>query len=206
MDTVSEDEDPPERDDGFTSAKKRLFLAALRKGETTSAACEMVGISRRTAYNHRESDPVFAHYWTLAKSMATLPLELVAWERAVVGIEEPVYAYGKFSHMRVRRSDMLLGKVLEAEHPKKYARARIASRPRVLKAERDRIRAEVQAEISAKRMSFDEAIEILDRKLQAFGLHRGIRASEPESGEDRGGEPGPDESDDPQAPESPENL
>jgi hypothetical protein len=198
MDAVLQDDGPPERSDEFTSAKKRLFLLALRKGETTTAACEMVGVSRRTAYNHRDSDPDFAHFWKLAKSMATLPLDLVAWERAVIGVEEPVYAYGKFSHMRLRRSDTLLRKVLEAEHPKKYARARIASRRRILKAERDRIREEIEAEISAKQPSFEEAIEQLDRQLRAFGLRRGVRMGDsPDS---------PESGNDPHDPETPENL
>jgi hypothetical protein len=208
MDTVPGDEEPPERDDEFTSAKKRLFLVALRKGQTVAVACEQVGVSRRTAYNHRESDADFAHFWQLARSMATLPLDLVAWERAVVGIEEPVYAYGKFSHMRVRRSDMLLRKVLEAEQPKKYARARIASHRRLVQAERKRIRQEIHAEIQAKQMTFEEAMMRIDRALKNMDVE-GLMArygDEKEEPEPPAGNEADDEADDPQGSGPAENL
>jgi hypothetical protein len=86
------------------------------------AACGLVGISNRTAYNHRRDDPDFARDWALARRMAILPLELTAFERAVDGVEEPVYAYGKPSHVRVRRSDSLLVALLAAENPEKFGR------------------------------------------------------------------------------------
>ena len=122
MDAVFEDRTPPERGDAFTGAKKRLFLVALRQGDSVLGACRLVGVSNRTAYNHRRRDPHFARAWDLARSSYSLPLELVAWERGVTGIEEDVYAYGKLSHVRVRRSDSLLVRLLQAEHPRKYGR------------------------------------------------------------------------------------
>jgi hypothetical protein len=119
------------------------------KGETVLAACDLVGISNRTAYNHRESDAGFARLWDLAVSRASTPIELLAWERAI-GVEEPVYAYGKFSHMRRRGSDTLLRKMLEAELPKKYGRPR-ATRKGLIAAERKRIRKEIEDEMEAER-------------------------------------------------------
>jgi molybdenum-dependent DNA-binding transcriptional regulator ModE len=110
------------RADGFHDERKALFLAALRHGYSTLAACRLVGISNRTAYNHRRDEPDFARDWALVRRMATLPLELVAFERAVDGVEEPVYAYGKLSHVRVRRSDSLLVALLAAETPEKFGR------------------------------------------------------------------------------------
>ena len=110
------------RDDGFGEERKRLFLTALRHGYPVLAACRLVGISNRTAYNHRRDDPGFARDWELARRMAKLPLELLAFERAVDGVEEPVYAYGKLSHVRIRHSDSLLVALLAAENPEKYGR------------------------------------------------------------------------------------
>lgn len=109
------------RHDGFTAERKRLFLAALRCGETVLAACARVGVSNRTAYNHRRRDPGFARDWTLAARMSGLPLELEAFQRAM-GVEEQAYAYGKPSHVRTRRSDALLARLLVAEQPLKYGR------------------------------------------------------------------------------------
>jgi hypothetical protein len=194
MDTVSEDEEPPERGDEFTSAKKRLFLLALRKGESALAACRLVGISNRTAYNHRETGPEFARFWKLARSMATLPLDLVAWERGVVGVEEPVYAYGKFSHMRLRRSDMVLRKLLEAEHPKRYMRARPPpGRQRVLGAVRDQIRREIYAEIRSRMPSFEQSLEELGKALDAFAKWEELHGRPPTEEDDWAPRPPPDE-------------
>jgi hypothetical protein len=146
-DTVEEPQ--RERSDAFTAQRKTLFLTALMKGETVLAACDLVGISNRTAYNHRDTDAGFARFWDLAVSRASTPIELVAWERAI-GVEEPVYAYGKFSHMRRRGSDTLLRKMLEAELPKKYGRPR-AARKGLVAAERKRIRKEIEDEMEAER-------------------------------------------------------
>src|ERR1044072_3773126 len=41
------------RHDGFDRERKLLFLTALRQGASVLDACFMVGISNRTAYNHR---------------------------------------------------------------------------------------------------------------------------------------------------------
>ena len=114
---------PRPRHDGFCDERKRLFLAALRRGDSVLAACALVGISNRTAYRHRERDPDFARAWDLARRMAKMPLELAAFERGVIGIEEPVYRYGKLSHTTRRVSDTTLMKLLAAEQPEKYGRA-----------------------------------------------------------------------------------
>ena len=110
------------RGDGFSDERKRLFLVALRRGESVLGACALVGVSNRTVYNHRDRDPAFARDWALARGLAKLPAELAAYERGVVGIEEPVHTYGRLTHSRVRRSDALLKALLAAEHPEKYGR------------------------------------------------------------------------------------
>jgi hypothetical protein len=119
---MREDRGRAARADAFGAERRHFFLAALRHGYSTLAACRLVGISNRTAYNHRRDDPDFARDWALARRMGTLPLELTAWERAVDGIEEPVYVYGRLSHVRVRRSDSLLAALLAAEKPERFGR------------------------------------------------------------------------------------
>ncbi|MGQ0589031.1 MAG: hypothetical protein ACT4N8_05790 [Sphingosinicella sp.] len=114
---------PRPRHDGFSAERKRLFLVALRRGDSVITASALVGISTRTAYRHRDRDPEFARDWDLARGISNMPLELAAFERGVAGIEEPVYAYGKLSHTRRRLSDSALLKLLAAEQPEKYGRA-----------------------------------------------------------------------------------
>lgn len=119
------------RHDGFDNERKLLFLTALRRGASVLDACALVGISNRTAYNHRDRDPGFAEAWRLACGACRLPLELVAYKRAVEGVEEQVHRHGKPSHVRMHYSDSLLRMLLAGEQPGKYGR-RAALRPDLL--------------------------------------------------------------------------
>jgi hypothetical protein len=111
-----------ERHDGFSAESKALFIVALRQGANVLEACALVGVSNRTAYNHRDRDPVFARDWGLAVRMHRAPLELAAFARGVEGIEEPVYHHGKQVGTRRRYSDALLKMLLAGEKPRKYGR------------------------------------------------------------------------------------
>jgi hypothetical protein len=110
------------RHDGFSAERRRYFLVALRNGESVLAACALVGVSNRTAYNHRGRDPEFARDWDRARQVWKLPIELAAYERAVIGIEEPVYSHGRQVRTRTRYSDSLLRTLLAGEKPHKYGR------------------------------------------------------------------------------------
>jgi hypothetical protein len=147
-----------ERGDAFGAERKRLFCAALREGYGVLDACALVGISNRTAYNHRATDPTFARDWDLARRASTLPLELVAFQRAVDGVEEPVFAYGRFSHMRVRYSDPLLARLLVADQPEKFGTA--------------------GGRRAAKRLKqLGRRVEALEQRLEASHM-RGVRNAE----------------------------
>ena len=111
-----------ERHDGFSEERKQLFLTALRSGESVLEACVLVGVSNRTAYNHRKRDPDFARDWGLAVRMHRAPLELAAYRRGVEGIEERIYHRGKQIGTRRRYSDALLKLLLAGEKPRKYGR------------------------------------------------------------------------------------
>ena len=159
----------PERSDGFSDERKRLFVVALRMGESVLAACALVGVSNRTAYNHRQRDPGFARAWALARRMRYLPLELTAYERAI-GVEEPVYRYGKPSHTRLRYSDALLARLLAAEQPKKYGRRAGlgAERKRLDK----RIDKRIDKRVAAETASLREAAAALQAEVEALRTPR----------------------------------
>jgi hypothetical protein len=110
------------RHDGFDAERKLLFLTALRQGASVLHACALVGVSNRTAYNHRDRDPGFAEAWRIARGACRLPLELVAYQRAMEGVEEQVWRHGKPSHVRIHYSDGLLRLLLAGEQPGKYGR------------------------------------------------------------------------------------
>jgi hypothetical protein len=96
------------RFDGWTAAKQRRFLAALGDTGCVRDGCRMVGMSKTSAYRLRARSAEFAAEWDRALMMAGTVLEQVAFQRAVIGIEEPVWHYGKFMGMRRRYSDGLL--------------------------------------------------------------------------------------------------
>jgi|GEM_PF-2437650 len=156
------------RGDGFGEERKRMFLVALRGGEGVLAACRAVGISNRTAYNHRRDDPEFARQWALVRGMATLPLDLALYERAVEGVEEPVYFYGKLSHVRRRRSDALLGRMLAAEKPEKYGRSapalaqgKLAKRLKRLARRLEALEARLESDVRTARRA-SEAVNFMN--------------------------------------------
>jgi hypothetical protein len=78
------------------------FLAALRNSGNVRAACKAAGVSRKTAYQHRESASEFKAAWDDAIEDACDILEAEAWQR------------GRKS------SDTLLIFLLKAHRPEKY--------------------------------------------------------------------------------------
>jgi len=163
-----EDEDGVRRrHDAFTARRRNEYLKALQKTGCVLDACRLVGVSPRTIYYHQGQDAGFLKLCTLAVSMCETPVELTAWERAVSGIEEQVVVGGRIV-TRVKRSDSLQRLLLQGANPKKYGARPGFTRKRMLKAERKQMEREVRAEIASRRMSFEEAIEKLDRQLGAM--------------------------------------
>lgn len=158
---------PRARHDAFDGRRKRIFLDALGTGGCLRDAARRAGVSHQTVYNHQRSDPTFARQCELALSMASTDLELHAWERAVHGVEEPVYQRGEQVGTRLKRSDAMLRMLLQAAKPKKYGPNPGFKRKRVLKTERrliaEEARRELRAEIASKTLPSQE----VDRRLMA---------------------------------------
>lgn len=122
-----------DRHDGFTAERRRTFIEALKKGCVLDA-CRAAGISNRTAYNWYHADCDFARQWDAALCLAAEQLELTAVQRGIVGVEEPVWAYGKVVGTRIRRSDAIFRLLFAAASRRKEtkrigkeARARLAA-------------------------------------------------------------------------------
>ena len=153
------------RANGFTPKKRRRFIKTLRKTGCISDAARVAGISTTTADRWRKKDRRFANACERAIEIASEDIEMLAWERAVTGIEEPVYHYGKFSHMRVRRSDSIFRMLLIGSNKKKYGRMGAVDR----KAIEDKLRAKVRAEELPRVATNEEVEESLLKALKAFG-------------------------------------
>lgn len=99
---------------------RTLFLAALAKGHTVTAAAGMAAVGRRTVYEWRESDPEFAKQWEDAYAAGTEVFEQEARRRAVEGIERGVYYMGERVDTQREFSDTLMMFMLKARAPEKY--------------------------------------------------------------------------------------
>lgn len=104
-----------------TALKKTRILATIRAtGGNVSKACEAAGISRRTVYNWREEDLVFAAAWDEAVEFGTDELEEEARRRAFAGVDEPVFYQGEECGAVRKYSDTLLIFLLKGRKPDKY--------------------------------------------------------------------------------------
>lgn len=105
----------------FTPAKRRIFLDALGDGASITKAAERAGVTRISAYNHRESDPYFRLLWDDAIEAGTDRLEDEAMRRAKDGWDEPVYYKGEPVGEVRKYSDRMLAFLLRARRPEKFA-------------------------------------------------------------------------------------
>lgn len=85
-----------------TDRARETFLAELRVTCNVSHSARAAGVGRRTVYDWREADPVFAEAWVDAEEEAVDALELAARNRAIDG------------------SDRMMEILLKAHRPEKY--------------------------------------------------------------------------------------
>jgi hypothetical protein len=160
---------PRQRHDAFTDARKYALLEALMKTGCLLDACRIVGVSARTVYRHQESDPRFAENCSVALKMRAAPVELTAWQRAVEGVEQE-FACGGQVHVRRRYSDGLLRMLLQGSNPKKFGARPGFKRKRLYRHEKKQMEREIRAEIAAEMPTFDESIEMLEKRLDALNI------------------------------------
>jgi hypothetical protein len=82
------------RRDGWTPAKKRLFLERFAECGVIVEACQAAGMSARSAYNLRDRDPLFAAGWDAATVKAKPRLADEAFSRSMNGVVERIYRDG----------------------------------------------------------------------------------------------------------------
>lgn len=110
------------RHDGFTPAKQRKFFKALKKCGCIKDACRAAGISTTTVDRWRKKDEVFDDKVEAACAIASVELDMIAWQRATQGCEEKICRDGKLVSVRVKPSDAMLRLLMQGANPKKYGR------------------------------------------------------------------------------------
>lgn len=179
---------PPRRarHDAFTPARRAKFLKYLSKSGCLTDAAGKAGVAPRTVYNHQDKDGDFARDCAHAIRLAAGRMELVAFERAVIGVDEQ-FACGGQVYVRKRYSDSLLRLLLQGTHPKKYGPRPGLTRKRLLAWERKRIEEEIYARIEAEQEPIEQVRARILTKLDAIEAHKAAAGEPAEDGEDGGG-------------------
>jgi hypothetical protein len=96
------------RHDGWTRERKARFLDCLAEKGNVRVACGRVGLSQQAAYVVRRRDAEFARGWAAALALARENSVQVLAERAIDGVEEPVWYRGEFVGTRRKYDARLL--------------------------------------------------------------------------------------------------
>jgi len=111
------------RQDGWTAERQRAFISALADTGSVKHAAARVGMSSEGAYYLRRQPGAegFATAWLAALDHGIRQLEDIALERAIHGVERPVYSYGKVIGSRRVYNDRLLMFMLRNRAPDRFA-------------------------------------------------------------------------------------
>lgn len=155
------------RHDGWTPVRQRTFLRALAEMGCVRDACARAGISNVSAYRMKKRSDAFSRAWDRALAKAAPTIEQAAYERAVIGWEEPIVQGGKVVGAKRRYSDSLLR--LLVQHGMVRADAAAAARTRSqyeLIAEAERA-AKAAGGLFVTHVSQEETDRALEAKLAA---------------------------------------
>jgi len=152
-----------ERDDGWTPTRQCAFIEALADTGSVAAACKAVNMSERGAYHLRRQPGAeeFRHAWDIALDLGVRRVEDVVMDRALNGVEEPLYSYGKLIGTRTRYNDRLLMFILRNRGPDRFGARIDGGRAKGLNAvgkmEAERLKQQWRAEWEAEHASVTSA-------------------------------------------------
>ncbi|MGB7408453.1 MAG: hypothetical protein WA908_08095, partial [Pontixanthobacter sp.] len=112
-----------ERSNGWKPDVQRAFIEALADTGSVRAACKRVNRADHGAYLLRRHPDAaeFRKAWQVALDIGMQKIEDVAMDRALNGVEVPVYSYGKHVGERTVYNDRLLMFMLRNRAPERFA-------------------------------------------------------------------------------------
>jgi hypothetical protein len=84
---------------------KSLFIDALKSTHNVSAACDHAGVARKTVYQWREKDTLFADDWEEAVERTKDTARSSIYQRGILGWDEPVVSVGQVVYEYVPITD-----------------------------------------------------------------------------------------------------
>jgi len=167
------------RHTGWNPGRQRAFIEHLADLGSVRAAANRVGLTPETAYYLRRQPGAesFAAAWSAALAHGIQRLEDIAMDRALHGVEVPVYvyayayAYGNVIGTRTVYNDALLMFLLRNRAAHRFNADSLNTNDAATRSQFDRLkrqwRAEWQAEQDAKdQYDADEVLASLDAKLE----------------------------------------
>ena len=159
------------RHDGWTEDRQRRFIEALADTGSVAAACKAVNMSTVGAYYLRRQRGAesFRKAWAAAIDLGVQRIEDVAMDRALNGVDVPVYSYGKLVGTRTAYNDRLLMFMLRNRAPQRFSEGRPKGLNAVGQMELKRLKKQWREEYERERAQGGEArlFEALDAKLNA---------------------------------------
>lgn len=160
------------RHDGWTDERQIAFIEALADTGSVEAACKVVNMSTVGAYHLRRQPGAdsFRKAWEIALGLGVQRVEDVVMDRALNGVEEPLYSYGKLIGTRRRYNDRLLMFILRNRAPDRFADGRPKAMNAAGKMEIERLRKQWRKEWEAEQrhVSAAEVRASIDRKITAL--------------------------------------
>ncbi|QYJ08565.1 hypothetical protein KUV82_09245 [Qipengyuania flava] len=131
-----------DRSNGWKPQVQRAFIEALADTGSVTAACRAVRRSTHGAYHLRRQPGAeeFAAAWEAAVDLGMRRIEDTAMDRALNGVEVPVYSYGKLVGTRTVHNDRLLMFMLRNRAPERFAEGRAKGLNAVGKMEAERLK------------------------------------------------------------------
>jgi hypothetical protein len=160
------------RHDGWTPERQRGFIEALADTGSVKAAAHAVNMTPEGAYllrRHPEAAE-FRKAWEAALALGVQRLEDVAMDRALNGVEVPVYHFGAVVGTRRVHNDRLLMFLLRNRAPKRFAADALNSGDAATRSQLARLKREWRKEWEVEmrlRMAeeSEEALRTLDARL-----------------------------------------
>lgn len=179
------------RHDGWTPERQRGFIEALADCGSVKSAAHAVNMTPEGAYllrRHAQGQE-FRKAWEAALALGVQRLEDVAMDRAINGVEVPVYCYGKIIGTRRVYNDALLMFLLRNRAPKRFAADSLHNADAATRGQLERLKAQWRQEWEAEKAQQDaydaeEVIRSLDAKLEL--MHQRYKAKQARELEWRG--------------------
>lgn len=162
-----------DRSNGWKPEVQLAFIEALADTGSVRAACRQVGRTEHGAYQLRRHPEAgeFRAAWEAALALGIRRIEDVAMDRALNGVEVPVYSYGQLVGTRVTYNDRLLMFLLRNRAPDRFAEGGAKAMNAIDRMELKRLkkqwRKEWEAQLPRRQMlEAAEARRMIDAKLE----------------------------------------